>query len=69
MFKQLAQLAYHLKSDLTLKMQKWKIAEIINSNDPDEVAHDEPPSSGSTLFILCSLNSQYDKVGQDLLKF
>ena len=39
-------------------MPKIKIVEFTNSVDPDEVAY--ATCSGSTLFALWSLNSQYD---------
>ena len=37
---------------LTLLVQETKIAESANNADPDEVAHNEPPSSRSILFAL-----------------
>ena len=40
---------------LTLYLPVMKIAESANSVDLDEVAHNEPPHSRSTLFVLYSL--------------
>ena len=41
-----------------------KTAELTNRTDPDEGAHYEPPHQNLFLFVVCSLNSQYDTTGK-----
>ena len=40
-------------------MPKTKIVEFVNSADPDEAAHNEPPHLGFTRFDHKSLSSQH----------
>ena len=37
----------------TLKEPKTKVAEVVNSEDPDGTAHNKPSIIGSTVFALC----------------
>lgn len=46
-----------------------KKAVLANSVDSDETAHNESPHQDNSLFVLHSLNSEYDRLDEIFLKF